>query len=205
MSDNLLPCSVTELVCTRLSHDIIGNIGAVANAVEIMDDDPESITDIKPILQISAQTLSARLKFFRLAFGLSNAAPKNIAEIEKICTDYLSTIGSRQTPITMTATLKTAALYKVVMLGIMSMADVFIRGGTLIVDEKENGLTVTAESAAPLSAGKLQTLQDTINGKFPEDNPSQTAALIYLMCFLQESAVKITLNFSEQRAVLRIA
>ena len=53
MSDNLQPCMITELVCTRLSHDLIGNIGAVANAVEILDEDPEGVADIKPILQIS--------------------------------------------------------------------------------------------------------------------------------------------------------
>ena len=34
MSDN----KVCELVCTRLSHDIIGNIGAVANAVELLEE-----------------------------------------------------------------------------------------------------------------------------------------------------------------------
>ena len=26
----------TELICTRISHDIIGNVGAVANAVELL-------------------------------------------------------------------------------------------------------------------------------------------------------------------------
>ena len=205
MSDNLQPCMITELVCTRLSHDLIGNIGAVANAVEILDEDPEGVADIKPILQISSHTLSARLKFFRLAFGLNNAAPKNTAEIEQICKDYLSTVGSRQTPITLVLSLKTPALYKIVMLCIMSMADIFIRGGTLKIDETENGLTVAAQSPAPLSAGKIQILQNTINGQFPEENPSQTAALIYMMQLLQNSAVKITLQATELQAVLRIA
>ena len=205
MSDNLSSNTITELICTRLSHDLIGNIGAVANAVEILDDDPESVADIKPILQISSQTLAARLKFFRLAFGLNNAAPKNIAEIEQISKEYLSTVGSRQTPINFALALNTPELYKIVMLGIMSLADTFIRGGKLSVSENTNGLTMKAESDSPLSIGKLQTLQSTIQGHIPEENPSQTAALIYMLQLLENSAVKITLNFTEHQAVLQIA
>ena len=40
MPDDLHPCDFAELVCTRFSHDLIGNIGAVDNAVEILDDVP---------------------------------------------------------------------------------------------------------------------------------------------------------------------
>ena len=29
---------ILETVCTRMSHDLIGNIGAVANAVELLEE-----------------------------------------------------------------------------------------------------------------------------------------------------------------------
>lgn len=205
MPDDLQSCELAELVCTRLSHDLIGNIGAVANAVEILDDDPEGIADIKPILDISAHTLTARLKFFRLAFGLSNAAPKNIDEIRQIASGYISTIGSRQTPITLEMTLNTPALYKIVLLSVMTLADTFIRGGNLKISESAHGLTVTASSSSALSEGKLKIIQETLSGKYPDDNPSQMAPLIFLKQMLKLSPVKISVEFSGQQAVLQIA
>ena len=30
---------LSELICTRLSHDLIGSIGAVASALELMEED----------------------------------------------------------------------------------------------------------------------------------------------------------------------
>ena len=59
---------LSELICTRISHDLIGNIGAVANAVELMDEDPEALDDAKPILSVSSKVLTARLKFFLFCF-----------------------------------------------------------------------------------------------------------------------------------------
>ena len=51
MNNNL----ITELVCTRISHDIIGNIGAVANAVELLEEgDLDFLDDIKSILKNSS-------------------------------------------------------------------------------------------------------------------------------------------------------
>ena len=46
---------LSELICTRISHDLIGNIGAVGNAVELLEDgDMDFLDDIKSILQISS-------------------------------------------------------------------------------------------------------------------------------------------------------
>ena len=69
---------ICELICTRLSHDIVGNIGAVSNAVELLEEgDMDFIDDIKSILSVSPKTLSSRLKFFRMAFGLNNSNLEN--------------------------------------------------------------------------------------------------------------------------------
>ena len=194
-----------ELICTRISHDLIGNIGAVANAVELMDEDPEAVDDAKPILSISSKVLTARLKFFRLAFGLNNTGIKTLAEVINPAEEYIATIGSRTSPIKLNFNLSTPALYKIVMLGIMAMGDIFIRGGELKISETASGLTFTADSQSALSAGKLAVMQEVLNGKMPEENPAQSAPLIYMMRLLNDSAVNITIAASENKAVLQIA
>lgn len=205
MTAELFSQDLTELVCTRLSHDLIGNIGAVANAVELMDEnDPECLTDVKPILEISAQTLSSRLKFFRLAFGLNTTTFASIADMKTIADNYIATIGSRNAPIKLDFSIRTPELYKVVLLGIMVLGDVFIRGGSLKVEEYENGIRFEANSPSPLSQGKLTAMQKVLGGKYPEDNPSQLAPLIYLINIIAKTAVKIRLKHDSQHAVLEI-
>lgn len=196
---------LSELICTRISHDLIGNIGAVANAVELMDEDPEAIDDAKPILSISSKVLTARLKFFRLAFGLNNTGVKTTAEIIKQSEEYIATIGSHTSPIKLNFNFSTPALYKIVMLGIMIMADVFIRGGELNIAETANGLTFTADSQSALSAGKLAVMQEVLTGKMPAENPAQSAPLIYMMRLLNDTPVKVTVSYTEKQAVLQIA
>ena len=196
---------LSELICTRISHDLIGNIGAVANAVELMDEDPEAIDDAKPILSISSKVLTARLKFFRLAFGLNNTGVKTITEITAPAEEYIATIGSRTAPIKLNFNISTPALYKIVMLGIMVMSDVFIRGGELSISETVNGLTFTADSQSALSAGKLAVMQKVLNAEMPAENPAQSAPLIYMMRLLNDTPVKITVSYTEKQAVLQIA
>lgn len=196
---------LSELICTRISHDLIGNIGAVANAVELMDEAPEAIDDAKPILSISSKVLTARLKFFRLAFGLNNTGVKTIAEITAPAEEYIATVGSRTSPIKLNFNISTPALYKIVMLGIMVMSDVFIRGGELRISETVNGLTFTADSQSALSAGKLAVMQKVLNAEMPAENPAQSAPLIYMMRLLNDTPVKITVSYTEKQAVLQIA
>lgn len=196
---------LSELICTRISHDLIGNIGAVANAVELMDEDPEAIDDAKPILSISSKVLTARLKFFRLAFGLNNTGVKTIAEITAPAEEYIATVGSRTSPIKLNFNISTPALYKIVMLGIMVMSDVFIRGGELRISETVNGLTFTADSQSALSAGKLAVMQKVLNAEMPAENPAQSAPLIYMMRLLNDTPVKTTVSYTEKQAVLQIA
>lgn len=194
-----------ELICTRISHDLIGNIGAVANAVELMDEDPEAVDDAKPILSISSKVLTARLKFFRLAFGLNNTGVKTLAEVINPAEEYIATIGSRTSPIKLNFNLSTPALYKIVMLGIMAMGDIFIRGGELKISETASGLTFTADSQSALSAGKLAVMQKVLNAEMPAENPAQSAPLIYMMRLLNDTPVKITVSYTEKQAVLQIA
>lgn len=204
MTDNSSPAELTELICTRISHDLIGNIGAVANAVELLDDDPECVPEIKPILEISAHTLTARLKFFRMAFGLDNTCPREIGELKNIAENYLSTIGGRQTPIRLDFQVSTPALYKIILPAVMVLSDVFIRGGTLKVTEQPDGLFFEANSDAPLSESKLHQFSGALKDNLPSENPSQIAPLLYLRKYLAGKNVSINLTFVQNSATLKI-
>ena len=163
MTNNSLVC---ELICTRLSHDIVGNIGAVANAVELLEEgDMDFIDDIKSILGVSSKNLAARLKFFRMAFGLNNANLENKETVVKTAQDYLHTIGNKDFPITLLYDVNSVANIKNSLLMIMIMGDVLIRGGVINVKEDNNVLTAKIDVNAKVSNDKLEKILSILVNK----------------------------------------
>ncbi len=199
-----LPTEIAELICTRISHDLIGNIGALSNAMELLEDDPSDVEDIKPLLESSSQTLAARMKFFRLAFGLKNAAPKEIGEMNAIVDAYLATLGNPKTPIVMKSNVQNVSLYKIVMLSVMALSDVFVRGGEIRANETDEGLSFEAVSDFELSPLKLENMKKAIAGTISEDNPALLAPVVYLSSFLNEAGVKLSLQCEANKAVLSV-
>ena len=63
---------LAALLCSRVCHDIISPVGAIANGLELMDD-PDTDAAMKAtaldMVRSSAKTATAKLKFCRIAFG----------------------------------------------------------------------------------------------------------------------------------------
>ena len=158
MNDNTL-----ELICTRLSHDIVGNIGAVANAVELLEDgDLDFLEDIKLILKSSSQTLSARLKFFRMTFGLENSNIRDNELVKITAQNYLNTLGNKDYPINLLFNVVDSRKIKASLMMLMIVADLLIRGGDITI--KEEGAKIVAEisSLLKISADKLEKVKNTL-------------------------------------------
>ncbi len=156
MAQNL----ISELISTRLSHDIIGNIGAVANAVELLEEgDLDFLDDIKAILKTSSQVLSARCKFFRLAFGLDNANLQDEALVKKTAADYLLTLGNKDYPIGLEMDVREAEMRKKALKMIMVMADVMLRGGVLHVFEQNGELAAEIATESKIATEKLNKIE----------------------------------------------
>ncbi len=188
MEDSL----ITQLVCTRLSHDIIGNIGAVANAVELLEEgDMDFIDDIKSILKTSSVNLSSRLKFFRMAFGLANSNLDDLNLVKETAQNYLSTLGNKDFPIKLDFAVSNPAKRKAALLMIMVLADILLRGGTLKVYEAPQGLIAETSAANRVSTDKLAHIQNVIQSGIVEPDAG-LAPLIALM-----DAHKPTLNIDD--------
>lgn len=77
-----------SLMCSKLCHDLVSPVGAMANGVEILaeEQDPEMVEQVVSLLGQSAAQTSARLQFFRLAFGAAGGfgAQLDTREAEKV-------------------------------------------------------------------------------------------------------------------------
>ena len=194
--EDILSTEITELVCTRISHDLIGNIGAVSNAVELLEEgDMDFMDDIRSILKVSSSVLTARLKFFRMAFGMSNTNLEKLDLVEKTTADYLKTLGNVNYPINLTMQLKNWQLSRMSMLGVMILADIFIKGGSIEVREETGRLVIMAKGDNR-STEKMNQISDIINRKLIE-RTAQYAPVFYLMELLSKFKLKLNIINTE--------
>ena len=185
----------SELICTRLSHDIIGNIGAVANAVELLEEgDMDFLDDIKSILKNSSRTLAARLKFFRMAFGLNNTNLEDAALVKQTAQEYLFTLGNKDYPIRLAFNVAATEKRKPALLMLMVMADLLIRGGDITIQEENGKLSADIPTTAKISSDKLDKIEAAIYTR----QPVADAGLAPLFAlFEQQNEHKISLVNNE--------
>lgn len=64
------PLDLTQVLCTRLCHDLAGPIGAVAAGVELVGGDPSQVdAETLALIASSSAAASRKLKLLRLALG----------------------------------------------------------------------------------------------------------------------------------------
>lgn len=76
----LTDLELSALVSSRICHDIISPVGAIANGIEVMDEetDPAMRDHAMELIRKSATQASAKLQFARLAFGAAGSSGATI-------------------------------------------------------------------------------------------------------------------------------
>lgn len=173
--------NITEIVCTRISHDLIGNIGALANALELMeDDDIDFMEEIKSTLNFSSTVLMSRLKFFRMVFGLNNANLENADTVRNISQNYVESLNPHHPiDIDISPINGQSDLNRVIMLAVMLCSDIIVKGGKITIKTDSQQITTNVTSLFPLAQNKIIEINNIIKGIYPE-NLSQYAPLFYL-------------------------
>lgn len=76
----LSPLDLAAYLCSRICHDIISPVGAIANGLEVLDEerDEQMRGFAMELIKKSADQASAKLQFARLAFGAAGSAGAQI-------------------------------------------------------------------------------------------------------------------------------
>ena len=79
---------LTALLGSRLCHDLIGPIGAIGNGVELLSLTQGAHAEEIALISQSVATLNARIRFFRVAFGIARPGQSlSRAEIQSTLAD----------------------------------------------------------------------------------------------------------------------
>ena len=179
--DNL---KLTQLVYTRISHDLSGTVGAIYNGAELLEEDLSFASESTDLIKNSAESLMARLRFFRQTFGL----PKDDADTT---TDYLKTFS-------MPFSLNTSCENNLHRVLIMALTDYFYKGANFeiapfFIKAKGNALKDIAQLATILENGEGEENATNAPAFYAYDLAKQTN--VSLSIGRKENELQINLDF----------
>lgn len=184
---------LAALVGARLCHDLISPIGAIGNGVELMALDPRPKPAEIALLADSVASANARLRFFRIAFGVATQGQSTSRiEIVPLLGDLYRT-GRIAVDWTSPVDLPRAEV-KLAFLMILCAEHAIPTGGNIKVVHDDNGWRITAASPRLRHDGALWSLLDTPFGG-PEIEPSQ----------VQFPLAGLTLDHLARRATVDVA
>jgi histidine phosphotransferase ChpT len=127
---------LAALISSRICHDVINPVGAIANGLEMLGEEPDEAMreQAMDLIRKSANQASAKLQFARLAFGAAGSAGAEIdlRDAERVARDYVG--GAKHKlewqgpPVTLPKN-KVKLLLNLVALGVVALP----RGGTVSV------------------------------------------------------------------------
>lgn len=201
------PLQIAALMCSRLCHDLISPVGAIANGIEVMrdEDDKEMREHAMTLIEASVAQAAARLQYARLAFGTAGSAGSEIdtTEARKLVSD-LMTRGKAELDWQITAPTAPKDEVRLLLNMILIGIDCIPRGGVLAVGGSlggSDGLFVTATGPrARLGHEIREALGGEVALSALDSRQIQPAFAGYLATSM---ATALSVDESEERVVLR--
>ncbi|GAB5348150.1 histidine phosphotransferase family protein [Alteriqipengyuania sp. 357] len=135
------PLLLASQLCSRLCHDMLSPVGALSNGLELLVDekDPQMRQRCFELLEQSARTSAAKLKFFRLAYGAGGGFGEQVSVEEPKA--VIETLAADAKRVALRWQIEAPTLTKTgvkVMLNLAHIGlDALVRGGTLDIGAEE--------------------------------------------------------------------
>lgn len=187
-ASRLSDLDLAALLCSRVCHDVISPVGAIANGLEILEE--ENDTEMRQIamdlVSRSARQASAKLQFCRMAFGAAGSAGAHIdlGEAGDVARMF---IGDEKVTLDWQAPRETRDKSEVkLLLNMMLIAVASIpRGGQITVTADAAGLTARATG---VGARIADNAADVLTGSTPGDQLDARLVQVYYSVRLAEQA-----------------
>ncbi|TRD10807.1 histidine phosphotransferase [Erythrobacter insulae] len=182
---------LAALLCSRLCHDLLSPVGALANGLELLADeqDPEMRARCVELLEQSAKTSTDKLKFFRLAFGAAGGFGENVPVEE--ARDVINALASDAKRVEIQWAISENSLPKPavkVMLNLSQIAlDALVRGGTLDIgaEKRDGNIEIVARATGPKIAFD-ETIGHALQGDIAAVEITSRTAAAHMIALLAE-------------------
>ncbi len=134
--------SLSELVSSRICHDLISPIGAISNGVELIGDLGEASPEMT-LIGDSVGTAMAKVGFFRLAFGAADATARvGLADAARTARAMFQ--GRHQVEWAVSGNDAPRRTVKAVFLGLLCLERTLPLGGVIVVNDVQAGVVLQA-------------------------------------------------------------
>ena len=185
------PLLLASQLCSRLCHDMLSPVGALTNGLELLADekDPQMRQRCFELLEQSARTSAAKLKYFRLAYGAAGGFGEQVSVDEpKAVIDTLAADAKRVAvnwQIAVPTLSKTASK---VMLNLAHIGlDALVRGGTLDIGvETRDDVTEIVVRAAGTKIAFDPQIGEALAGRLDPAELTGRTAPAHLLSLIAE-------------------
>jgi len=179
---------LAALLCSRVCHDVISPVGAVANGLEVLEDEEdETMREVAmDLVRRSARQASAKLQFCRLAFGASGAQGADI-DLGEAGSIALMFVGEEKVKLDWQAPRENRPKLEVKLLMNMMLVAISTipRGGLVEVSADGDSLTARAHGD---NARIDEKLVQVLDGSLPPDEMDARLVQPYYMKRLASEA-----------------
>lgn len=159
---------VLELLCSRMAHDLVNPIGAVANGLELLEEGDTSVNgDAIALCRQSTGRASALLQIYRSAYGTVGSQPSfTVEEARRLAMEFVA--GGRCTldwPSAMDLPGRAGA-GKLLLNLVLLAAESLPRGGAVAVGQSA---TAAALTIAVMASGSGARLSDDVSAALAPD------------------------------------
>jgi len=188
-----MPDTLSELISSRICHDLISPVGAIGNGLELM----EAMGGVSPELALvgqSAQSAQAKLKFFRVAFGANSGSMIGGPEAERVAVEMF-TSGRLSLHISESWGTRERGLVKLLYLLLLCVESSLPRGGKMHCAPTESGWRITVEGVPVAPHPELWGY--VVDGHNGIDVSAKTIQFSLARQSMVEQSIAISADFSD--------
>ncbi len=188
---------ITEVLMSRLCHELVGPVGAVANGIEFMiemEEDEGDTGDAVQLVSDSATRAASRLQFYRLAYGNAGRVTESFVAFHEAATDFL-----KETRVTLDwseplngGLLTKPAGGKIALIAIEILARGLSRGGTLTIEIGRDETVFQAVGERMNLQGEARDV--LVSPDAGTEINAHTVHCKYLMVLIEDAGLNLTLN-----------
>jgi histidine phosphotransferase ChpT len=201
----LADLDLAALLCSRVCHDVISPVGAIANGLELYDDpemDEETRQTALDMVRSSARTASAKLKFCRIAFGAAGSAGASI-DMGEAGETAMAFVGSEKVKLDWLVPRENRPKQQVkLVLNMLLIAMAGVpRGGTVSISAEGDAFTARAQGdRAKVPEAIAQVLDGTAELSLLDARLVQP---YYARLLAQSAGLKLTMSMDGDDVVVR--